>query len=331
MRHDPRWAVFFSAYINNMVEWDVQRTVRGQPRDDKLIKMLSHVSLTRDPRASKRMVPEKVWADMPPDPQVVELENRRAQLKGGRYRLKGNPNEQEIRDIGIQIRNKRSRRGKNIEKQYRPYYFYNRPTWDIEMQARGQPEPTYIPPTVTLHIKERAQLAEMFCNQPNNLSEEELDQQRIQAADTISTLCEKRETPKRPRIRQRHAAEAPVKQESPEPDPFPLLMDKEQCPDCFGDEALTLEERTFRYCRPDVMNNHFEDEHLPERERTNQIVCKHPKCRRKTLKDLDHFRNHVCTVHQVSLRTAQQVQRRRVRKTQLRQIRNFMSHGRTVH
>jgi hypothetical protein len=93
-------------------------------------------------------------------------------------------------------------------------------------------------------------------------------------------------------------------------------MGKTQCPDCIGNQGLTLEERTFPYCRPAVMNDHFEDAHLETMERTAQrggvIVCKHPECKNlPPLAHLDHFRNHVQTVHNVILPLAQYAAARR--------------------
>jgi len=319
MRHDPRWVTFYNSYINQFVEFDTQNTIRGRPAQDKLIKMLSHVSLTRDPRATRDMVPREVWEDVPPDSDIEALEEERTRRKAGRFRIKGRPDEEELRRLSMKIRCRRSRRKKKVRVHYRRYHFDNRPTWDIERQARGETEPEYVPPVIELHIAERAELAEILCNQSDVLSEDELHRQRVRTANLITALCGKRETPKRARIRQRQAIEVPVKQEStPEPDPFPLLLDWTQCPDCFGDERLTLEERRFKYARPSVRNDHFDDEHLEERERAGRLLCKHPKCKEVRLESLDHFRNHVKQVHKVSLRTSQQAQQRRSRKIRWR-------------
>ncbi|KAI9861113.1 MAG: hypothetical protein M1813_005542 [Trichoglossum hirsutum] len=127
----------------------------------------------------------------------------------------------------------------------------------------------------------------------------------VEAAELMTALCDKRETAKQRRIRQRQAA-VPVKEESPPPDPFPLLMGKTQCPRCIGDERQSHEKRTFLYCRPAVMNDHFDREHLKEMEemeRNNLIFCDYPKCKeeRVKLKHLDHFRNHVMSVHGIRL------------------------------
>jgi hypothetical protein len=315
MRHDPKWATFNSAYINAKVKFHLQNAVLHEAHEDALIEMLTHISVTRDPRAGRDIVPDEVWQDIPPDPEIFELEQRRESLKGGQYRIQGGDNEQEIQDLTREIRTKKGQRVKHIMKEYRADYFYNRPTWDIERQARGEDgeeDEEYAEPVIDLQIPERAQLAEILCNQPEDLSHEELSSLRIQAAELWVALCGKRETVKRDRIRRRLPASVMVKEESPQPDAFPLLIDGKQCPRCIGDERLSFEERTFKYCRPAVMYDHFDREHLEEmkeNEKHNLIFCDHPKCKEEgvKLKHLDHFRAHVMSRHVVSLRGSDQV------------------------
>lgn len=95
-------------------------------------------------------------------------------------------------------------------------------------------------------------------------------------------LCDKRETVRRDRIRA-PAIEPAVKQESSEPEPFPLLLNPNQCPDCIGDARLSRHERAFMFCRPTVRNDHFDDQHLEQREKTlhrgDPIRCEHPACK----------------------------------------------------
>ena len=175
----------------------------------------------------------------------------------------------------------------------------------------------YIEPVVDLRIPERAKLAQLLCDQPLGLSDEEICKRRIRAADLWSALCKRQEKPKRSRLRLRRQPQAvPIKEESPKPDPFPLLMSKTQCPECIGNQCLTIEERTFDYCRSAVMNDHFEDKHLESLERTAQgggnIICKHPKCiNLPPLTYLDHFRHYVETVYRVTLRSGQAAVARR--------------------
>jgi len=262
MRHDPKWATFNSAYINEKVGFHLQNAFLDEPTEDSLLAMLSHIGLMRDPRASKDMVPDEVWELMPPDPQVAALKAERAQLKGGQYRIKGTENEDQIRELTKLIATKEAQWKKAIRRTYREDYFYNRPTWDIE--ADGQEEEEYVEPAIDLQIPERAQLAEILCNQPDNLSSAELLELRVQAAELMVVLCGKRETVKRNHIRRRARADVTVKEESPGPDPFPLLMDRKQCPRCIGDKTLSYEERTFKHCRPAVMYDHFDRKHTQQ-------------------------------------------------------------------
>ncbi len=115
---------------------------------------------------------------------------------------------------------------KNVVKDYREDYFYHRPTWDIERQARGEEEEEYVEPDIDLQISERAQLAEILCHQPQGLSPAALLECRIQVAELMVALCDKRETARCRRIRRNMPSEASVKVESPVPNPFPLLMQK---------------------------------------------------------------------------------------------------------
>ncbi len=310
MRHDPKWATFNRAYINEKVQFHVQNAVLDEPTEDGLIQFWSHMSLMSDPRATSDMVPDEVWEEMPPDPEIQELELQRARLKAGQFRIHGRDDEKEIRDLSRQITNMRAKRVKNVKVGYHRYYFLNRPTWDIERQFSEEveaEEEEYVVPAIALHIPERAELAETLVNQPPGLSEKELLQLRMRSAELMTALSHKRETVKRRLIRQKPQAETAVKDESPGPDPFPLLMGKTQCPRCVGDERQSYEERTFSYCRTAVMNDHFDREHLKEMkelERNNLIFCDHPKCKEEgvKLKHLDHFRNHVQRVHGIALR-----------------------------
>ncbi|CRK29684.1 hypothetical protein BN1723_015696 [Verticillium longisporum] len=326
IRHDPKFATFHGAYLNERVQFDLQNTFLEEETEDQLYRLFAHVSLTRDPRAKRDMVPAEVWANLPPDPEIVELEQQRTALKERSHRIRGRKHEAEIRQLTETIRMKRAGREAKIVDQYRKHYFYNRPTWNIERQARGEEEEEYVEPAIDLDIPERARLAEILCKQPKDLSETGIHQLRIEAIDTMVALCDRRETIKRDRLRNRPQIDIPIKQETSEParDIFPLLMDPTQCPSCIGDERLSREERTFKYCRPVVRNDHFDDHHLAERELAEQrgelIRCDHRRCRKEKLQHLDHFRNHVQSVHGVPLRSAEQVELRRRKKVRHKQM-----------
>ncbi|EJP61013.1 uncharacterized protein BBA_10049 [Beauveria bassiana ARSEF 2860] len=111
----------------------------------------------------------------------------------------------------------------------------------------------------------------------------------------VVALCDKKETGRTRRGQRPARVEASIKQESPEsdapseldfePDLFPLLMEVTQCPGCIGDEQLSVEARKSKWCRPPVLNDHFDGEHLARREiaakRDEAILCGHPKCKQE--------------------------------------------------
>ncbi|RFU72177.1 domain containing [Trichoderma arundinaceum] len=306
MRHDPKFLTFSSAYLNEIANFDLQNAFLEEEKQDQLFRLFAHVTLTRDPRATRDMVPAEVWANTPPDPEIVALEEQRAALKQGHYRIAGCEDEKNIRQLSQTIRVKKAERERRIVKEYREFYFRNHSTWVIEAQARGEMEEEYKEPEINLAIPERARLAEILCHQPDDWTSEEIHRHRIESVDLMVALCDKKETGKRSRTQLRTQIGQDVKQESPtpevifmpeaKPDIFPLLMEATQCPDCIGDEQLPPMERTFRWCRTTVRNDHFDDQHLPERERAEQrgeaITCNHPKCKGIKLKHLDHLRAH---------------------------------------
>lgn len=342
MRHDPRFFTFQDAYLNENVEFDLQNALLGEEQEEELFRQFALAGLTRDPRARRNMVPEEVWARLPADPEIQALERRRDELRSGQYRVRGSEHEAEIRWLTDEIGRKGTQRDERIITSHRKHYFQNRSTWDIDRLFQGEGEEEYIEPEISLQIPERAELARLLRNQPRNLTDEDLFQLRIKVADLTVALCGRKESNKtrkrgtgnrgRAQCTARPALppvppvkeESPVQVPEPDPDPFPLLMDLNQCPDCIGDERMTLQERTFRYCRPPVRNDHFDDAHLEERERAERcgepIRCHHPKCKDMKFQHLDHFRNHVQSVHGVPLRSSEQVKRRREGKIKRRRM-----------
>ena len=339
MRHNPEFFIFQDAYLNQIVNFDIQNAFLEEEKESKLFRMFAHVSLTRDPRATKDMVPPEVWANLPPDPYISKLKERRQMLKRGQYRFDGCENESEIRDLTAKIKSKETQRERQIVKDYREYYFYNRPTWDLEAQSNRGDIEQYKEPAIDLIISERAKLAEILYHQPEDLSNEERHRLSVEVVDLYVALCGKRETVKRKRLQPPAEIEAPLTSKpiklepelEPELDLFPLLMGPTQCPGCIGDERQTKQERTFLYCRPTKRNDHFDDQHLEEIERAEEhgelIKCGHPKCREREvyLQSVDHFRNHIDAVHGVTLRTSEKVRQRRARKLKLRRSRSSAS------
>lgn len=86
MRHNPNAAVYNGAYINERVPFDVLSAVLERPSADGVLRMLTHMSLMRDPRAPIQ-VPDDVLAALPPDLDITALEQEREKLKARAYRI----------------------------------------------------------------------------------------------------------------------------------------------------------------------------------------------------------------------------------------------------
>ncbi|KAL0930298.1 FluG domain-containing protein [Colletotrichum truncatum] len=332
MRHDPKFFTFHGSYLNENVNFDLQNAFLEENAEGQLYQLFTHVSLTRDPRATRDMVPEEVWKNMPPDPEIMDLERQRRELKGGQYRIQGMENEAKIRQLTEKINTKRDQRDKKVVKAYRSYYFYNCSTWDIEKQALGIEDEEYTEPAISLEIIERDKLAKILFYQPANCTDDEREKFQIEGIDLMVALFGKRETVRRNRIHADSQIPQPHVQKQCQPKPIPLILDRNQCPDCVGDERLSMEERTFKYSRSTVRNDHFDDQHLREREsavrRGDDIQCHHPQCKYEKLKTLDAFRSHVKIKHGVSLRTSYQVMRRRTKKLRrIQMAREGLSEG----
>jgi hypothetical protein len=86
MRHNPNSVVYNGAYINERVPFDVLSAVLERPSIDGILRMLTHMSLIRDPRAPVH-VPDNVLIVLPPDLDIVALEQRREELKARAYKI----------------------------------------------------------------------------------------------------------------------------------------------------------------------------------------------------------------------------------------------------
>jgi hypothetical protein len=290
------------------VPFDVLSAVLERPSADGILRILTHISLMRDPRAPVH-VPDDVLAALPPDPDIVALEQQREELKAGAYRIQGTEIEAEVRRLTAEISSARSRRRNIISKEYRADYFRRRPIEDIEKQNSGQQEEEYIEPVVEHQIPERTQLAALLCSHIAGITSQEIIKRRIHSAGLMLTLCQCREVPRRYRLPVTLPQRPLIKEESPglEPfEPFPLLLAKTQCPICIGDESKSYEERMGCFCRVSKMRDHVARIHLRGVVPEEPFSCRHPVCKSQSpklvLKDLQAFKNHVQTVHGVSLR-----------------------------
>ena len=110
--------------------------------------MLSHVGHIGHPCAStsNNMVPGEVWASLLPE--IVEPKQRRAALKGDRFRIKGSPYEREVRPLTAMIAFRQEEDGQGDTA--RTIYISSRPTWDLLQQPDGEAPIEYTKPEMDL-------------------------------------------------------------------------------------------------------------------------------------------------------------------------------------
>lgn len=295
--------MYNGAYINGKVKFDVQCAFLERPSTHRLLHTLTHMGLTCDPRAPITP-PKEVLKALPPNPKIVELEQRREQLKAETYQIQGKKVAKKVRRLNTTINNAKTRCRNMISKQYRAHYFRHRPTEDIEKQSREIVEEEYSESVVQHQVQERAQLAELICTIAKDPTKQEILKRRISTIDLVVVLCHRRELQRQYQPCVTPLEELLIKEESPDPQPFPVVCRKTQCPFCIRDEAKTYKERTSSFCRPSAMMNHVERTHLRGVSPDQNISCRHPVCKSGglVLKNLMHFKNHVQTVHGISLR-----------------------------
>ena len=161
----------------------------------------------------------------------------------------------------------------------------------------------YVVPVIQHEFPKRTQLQQVLCDFRTDLSIEDIVRRRVRAIDLMVALSSRREVQHR-KQRSLTNRQKLIKEESPDVEPFPLLCAKTQCPVCIGDEWMTYTERTFCYSRSSHMMDHVEHAHLQGVSADRTISCRHPVCKSNGLafNNLMHFKNHVRTVHGISLR-----------------------------
>jgi len=186
--------VYNRAYINERVPFDVLSAVLKRPSADGILCMLTHMSFMLDPRALVH-VPDDVLAALPPDPEIVALEQHREELKAGAYRIQGTEVEAEVWRLTAEIRSAWTWRQNIISKEYRANYFLCRLTEDIERQNSGQQEEEYIELVVEHQIPKQTQLAELICTHVAGITPQDIVKRQIHSAGLMLALCHCRKVP----------------------------------------------------------------------------------------------------------------------------------------
>jgi hypothetical protein len=307
MRHNPQTGVFCGSYINEKVRFIVQDAVLDQPTDAGFLRAFTHMSLTCDPRAPVD-VPKEVMEALPPDPEITELIREREEFRTTYQYFSRAPPEirKECEQLRRQIDSLQKQRERAIKLEYRRDYFDRIHDEELTRLLKKVTADKYTEPVVYHQLPERIRLQEVICDLSKDLKPSDVVRRRIRAIDLMVALCDRQEVQcqKLPsKACSEESEEPPLPKQQPLEDPFPLICKKTQCIICIGDNRNTYEYRTRTYATPHKMMNHV-DSHLKDVPALQRFSCSHPVCRSEglVLKHLQHFKNHVETVHGITLR-----------------------------
>ena len=313
MRHDPYTGMFSGSYLNHRVRFNVQDAFLEEDlSDDGLTRIFTHMSITCNENAPSR-IPKEVINALPPDLEIVKLERRHNELKHTiqhRYKYISRAPDidivKEYKQLGPEIRNKKKEHADDLNKKYREEFFYQSHNKEMERQLNGTRAEKYVAPVIQHQLPERTQLQEVVCDFRTGLSVEDIVKRRIRTINFMIALCARQEV--RPRKERSitpkdHVKESLDSQPFLDTDCFPLICKKTQCIYCIGKERLPFQGRIRTFCRTSYMWDHIED-HLSKEPAGQPVSCRHPVCKANevVLNNINHFKNHVQTVHGISLR-----------------------------
>ena len=316
MRHNPE-AKTFQKYLNPKLKFSVQAAMLERPSDEALLRVMSHMSLTRDPCAPV-FAPKDYIEALPQDSELVDLQKKREELSTqiksefGAIKHADAIIKKQYSKLCSSINAAKTRRRKQADKDYRREYFDTIHTVEIERQGENYNEAPYVEPVVDHELQERKHVQEIMCNM-SKLSEVDEREQRVVAVGALIALSYRREM-RRPTQRQTTidnkenevlmVAGSSNKVNPDEDrfvDPFPMHLDPRQCPVCIGDDKLSYQQRTYQFHNVWNMWDHAEA-HFRGVSSDKPYFCRHPKCNDKLLSNTTHFKNHCAQQHKSRLR-----------------------------
>ncbi|EXM13173.1 hypothetical protein FOTG_18367 [Fusarium oxysporum f. sp. vasinfectum 25433] len=319
MRHDPMTGCRQNAYLNTRVGWNTQTAyLEEEPSDDGLTELFTHMNIRRDARIPKAIPQEQLDA-LDPGPEIRQLDRL---VKEKHWNIKFKHRYIKLAPVSEQVEFKRlQRKLKSAKKQFRDdmsriyreacrQRLYDE---ELERQLHGTSADAddIAGPGNRHQLEERNQLQEVFAAN-RQLTAEEIITQKTTAINLMAALACRREIARPTRSMIVNAwddanSQGEVEDASPlteKNEPIPRVLERNQCPICIGDEALSHQARTRKFSRVAHMMDHVERTHLQHKARHPTWICYHPACKDKGdfLKSLKHFKNHVFTEHGVKLR-----------------------------
>jgi Protein of unknown function (DUF3435) len=312
------------SYRNQVVEADIVAAFLDAPSDKATMKLLGHVSLTRDPTAPSRPT-QGQRVEAKGDLDVLEaksnfethtlaIQARYGTIKAAESKAQHDP----LVKAELAFRNKLRRAHESLFQRKltalfedsRKEHFDTIGETALHNQHTGQTKP-YHPKTPHFRFPEREQLVQALFASDMPISYQEKVESSCKIIRLYESLCDRCENP---RVRhqlsdansniQTVANPVTLLNVKPwfldiEPDIYPLRCPGTQCLFCLGNEALDAKARTKSYARPSTMSRHVDEQHLKY---LNQpFTCPHPMCSITgvRLENHDLFKCHAFEVHSI--------------------------------
>jgi hypothetical protein len=297
--------IYEKSYRNQVVDCDIVSAFLETPSDEAIMKLMGHLSLTRDPNAPAEPTSEqrlKVQAD----PEVVMakkllLESTEAlrahygSVAAASRKAQEDPKVQIELDENTLLKKKHKslfqRKLTSLFEASREEYFSTLGAACLDNQHTGQEEPDG-PSIPTYRFSEREGLAKLLFPSPSEkpISHQQLIEDSCQIIGLYASLCERREYPRTRRGQQDDSQDQSESVDSKEvsevkpcfldtePDIYPMWCPGTQCLFCLGDVRLPAKTRTRCFANPFSLTRHVKEQHLRYLRKGGPFVCPHPSC-----------------------------------------------------
>lgn len=322
-----RFDIYEKHYQNRVVNIDISAAILKTPSRNSLLESVGHIGLDRDPRVPQTLDQKEKDAVLI-DPELVqltaEIEDYRASVPRQVFCNSKNPEKRttEWRNLrNLQARRQwlRKKLLRQAKAEKRRHFFANVDNQDIRQSGLGMPI-THNPSVPVYILPPRANLAEIFSQEDPEVTRLYQSDRRREALQNLVELGQMREPhPQNPASRMKWESNISIREGDCGPEGvhmeddisdireafenmelIPLQLPSTMCLFCLGDSELSFVTRTASFSRIDSLRRHIDDLHLSRYDQDVPIVCPHPSCD-TSLQDVNHFKNHAATVHNVFL------------------------------
>jgi hypothetical protein len=321
--------IYEKSYRNQVVDCDIVSAFLETPSDEAVMKLMGHLSLTRDPNAPAEPTSAQ-RREIQADPDVVmarsllhsstkALRDRYGSVAAAKRKARGDPTVQIKLDENKKLKKDHDRLSRrkltSLFEASREEYFSTLGAACLENQHTGQEEAAG-PSIPTFRFSEREGLAKLLFPLPSQKpkSYQQQIEDSCQIIGLYSSLCSRREYPRTRRgpqdasqdqsdsVKSNDASEVKPCFLDTEPDIYPMRCPGTQCLFCLGDITLAATIRTRCFKNPFTLTRHVDKQHLHYLPKGQSFNCPHPSCSLEgfILQDANHFKNHALQGHGIA-------------------------------